>query len=461
MKSLQDKYNLIKEGKGNKELFLKEARTMFPNVVTNVLTFDQAIHNLSERGIISEALMFGGIAQPKTPDWFKIFNENVKAELKETDKEVEEMETKGYDYKDTKNNNNISTAEILTGYYAEMKDPKNADKTEVEIKAMVFKNLEKDPLHYVKTGQFGVKDLGYTDEAPGLGKPKEVTGKYKSSGMEPVKLNESLEEAKDEHWVAERPNGKIDKHFSSRKEALAWVHKNDPDGMVDYNIRKVEETLEENEEEMYVVYSYSNGEEDKKDLYEKGLTLRNAKLKAGNLNIMYKDDFEIYGYMKQSDWDASHRSTLSEAKRKAVEKHLKEIEKLGEVAAVAHKIEKINEKIEELQNKLTMTEGDDVKEMVDKKAVKELQKDIKLYEKKKAFYEKMHSKLSKKAGVSNMEEEAPIMEVEEEEKPFTPPVDPDKEMIFKSMKRDVTTKLRPWPEIVKDLLKDKVPGTSK
>ena len=539
MKSLQDKYNLIKEGKGNKELFLKEARTMFPNVVTNVLTFDQAIHNLSERGIISEALMFGGIAQPKTPDWFKIFNENVKAELKETDKEVEEMETKGYDYKDTKNNNNISTAEILTGYYAEMKDPKNADKTETEIKAIVFKNLEKDPLHYVKTGQFGVKDLGYTDEAPGLGKPKEVTGKYKSSGMEPVKLNESLEEAKDEHWVAERPNGKIDKHFSSRKEALAWVHKNDPDGMVDYNIRKVEESLKEgygdsledamkrahdyslegyvqhvqdngdgtfsvsdwydsdttvvsyeagdkfndrtrdyrtdymerrsefreslkeNEEEMYVVYSYSNGEEDKKDLYEKGLTLRNAKLKAGNLNIMYKDDFEIYGYMKQSDWDASHPSTLSEAKRKAVEKHLKEIEKLGEVAAVAHKIEKINEKIEELQNKLTMTEGDDVKEMVDKKAVKELQKDIKLYEKKKAFYEKMHSKLSKKAGVSNMEEEAPIMEVEEEEKPFTPPVDLDTEMAFNAMKRDVTTKLRPWPEIVKDLLKDKVPGTSK
>ena len=344
MKSLQDKYNLIKEGKGNKELFLKEARTMFPNVVTNVLTFDQAIHNLSERGIISETLVFGGIAQPKTPDWFKIFNENVKAELKDTDKEVEEMETKGYDYKDTKNNNNISTAEILTGYYAEMKDPKNADKTETEIKAIVFKNLEKDPLHYVKTGQFGVKDLGYTDEAPGLGKPKEVTGKYKSSGMEPVKLSESLQE------------------------------------------------------------------------------------------------------------------TLTEAKRKQVEKHLKEIEKLGEVASVAHKIEKINEKIEELKNKLTMTEGDDVKEMVDKKAVNELKKDIKLYEKKKAFYEKMHSKLSKKAGVSNMEEEAPIMEADDDKPKFQ---DPEGDMIRKAMKRDVTTKLRPWSEIVKDLLKDKVPGTGK
>ena len=74
MKSLQDKYNLIKEGKGNKELFLKEAKTMFPNIVTNVLTFDQAVYNLAERGVISETLVYGGIAQPKTPDWFSIFS---------------------------------------------------------------------------------------------------------------------------------------------------------------------------------------------------------------------------------------------------------------------------------------------------------------------------------------------------------------------------------------------------
>ena len=34
-------------------------------------------------------------------------------------------------------------------------------------------------------------------------------------------------------------------------------------------------------------------------------------------------------------------------------------------------------------------------------------------------------------------------------------------MIRKAMKRDVGTKLRPWSEIVKDILKDKVPGQSK
>ena len=176
------------------------------------------------------------------------------------------------------------------------------------------------------------------------------------------------------------------------------------------------------------------------------------------------DEYERDQVQAELDYDSDpdyfqEGRQLTEAKRKAVEKHLKEIEKLGEIAAVAHKIEKINEKIEELSNKLSMTEGDDVKEMVDRKAVKELQKDIKLYEKKKAFYEKMHSKMSKKAGVHTMEEEAPIVEVEEE-KPFTPPTDPDADRIFKSMKRDVKNP-GSWETMVKDLLKDKVPGTSK
>ena len=285
MKSLQNQYNLIKEGKGNKEIFLKEAKAQFPQYITNVQTFDQVIHSLTEKGIINESLTLVSSNNPAGKDWFKIFNENVAAELKDTDKEVVEKETAGYDYK-AKNNNNISTAEMLTGYYLEMKDPKNAEKTEDEIKAIVVKNLEKDPLFYVKDGQFGVKGLGYKSEHPGLPKdiygnyalgiePKvKLTGKYKSSGMEPVSLNE--------------------------------------------------------------------------------------------------------------------------AKKRAIEKHIKEIEKMGEVAAWDHRIGKIQEKIEELTSKMTMTEGDDVKDMVDKKAVKELKKDIALLEKKKALYEKQKAKAAKK-----------------------------------------------------------------
>ena len=61
-------------------------------------------------------------------------------------------------------------------------DPKNENKTMEQLKAIVIKNLEKNPTYYTEKGQFGVKDLGYTMDAPGLGEPKEPKGKYKSSG---------------------------------------------------------------------------------------------------------------------------------------------------------------------------------------------------------------------------------------------------------------------------------------
>ena len=471
MKSLQNQYNLIKEGKGNKEIFLKEVKAQFPQYISNVQTFDQVIHSLTEKGIINETITLVSANNPVGKDWFKIFNENVAATVKDTDKEVVEKETAGYDYK-AKNNNNISTAEMLKGYYVEMKDPKNVEKTEEQIKAIVVKNLEKDPLFYVKDGEFGLRGVGYTSEHPGLPKdiygnyalgiePKvKLTGKYKSSGMEPVKLNESL------------------------------------DG-----------------EEKYVIFSYPYGEPEKKELYQDNNTLKYAKQLVFRYNN--DDDSERFGYMKKSDWEAQHGSlsetkhsdeadlkiykselnlinkvkakgekhekrkaelekkiadleskmneamfgssdgdydadqeaeqmayyyydkgleaysegdflraknfrstalrygsylgfgeqdlppygdeTLTEAKAKrAIEKHLAEIDRMAEVAAWDHRIGKVQEKIEELTNKMTVTEGDDVKDYVDKKAVKELKKDIALLEKRKALYEKKKAQAAKK-----------------------------------------------------------------
>ena len=34
--------NLIKEGKGHKDVFLKEAKTKFPNMINRAATYDQA-----------------------------------------------------------------------------------------------------------------------------------------------------------------------------------------------------------------------------------------------------------------------------------------------------------------------------------------------------------------------------------------------------------------------------------
>jgi hypothetical protein len=239
MKTLQTQYNLIKEGKGSKAYFMKLARYNFPDLITPVLSYNDTINVLKNKSILSEGIG-GVVTKGKTPDWHAIFKENIteetkkivnakqngdksytveyndgttkkiyvsddawdkindkygklneskeaKAEEKETTKEVTDMATRGYDYKDYKNIDNIFGETFLKGFYTEMGDPKNEGKTVEELKQIVAKNLAKDCLHYTKEGQFGLKGVGYTIEAPGLGEPKPAKGKHKSSGYGDLK----------------------------------------------------------------------------------------------------------------------------------------------------------------------------------------------------------------------------------------------------------------------------------
>jgi len=283
MKTLQEQYNLIQEGKGHKDVFMKSARRLFPEYITNFATFQEATKILKQKSILSEAV--GGIVTQTSANpfinWEKFLNEDkkpkikvsvkyakeasdafrkayskmgkmtstntfefknaddaeefaehlmdyidipeekitgynldesfvnegkaineAKAEEKKPTKEVVDTETKGYDYKDPKNTNNLNFEEMLRGYYAEMKDPKNADKTEEQLREMVAKNLAKDPSFYVKDGAFGIKGVGYTDDVPGLKvSNKELKGEYASSGMEKVKMNESKNSPLNEGWM--------------------------------------------------------------------------------------------------------------------------------------------------------------------------------------------------------------------------------------------------------------------
>jgi|TARA_B110000977_G_scaffold152282_1_gene193360 hypothetical protein len=201
MRSLQNNYNLITEGRGSKELFMKQVRREFPQYISNVQTFDQAVTKLKEKSIISENTTSNITAPIKDVNWFNIFQENlneVKATEKKTSKEVEEVQSKAYDYSDLDNMDNVFGQEFLTGYYAEMKDPKNAEKTEEDIKKIVAKNLAKDELYYVKDGQFGVKGLGYV-ETP----TKEAKGKYKASGYGDITEGTIKEERESDKFGAE------------------------------------------------------------------------------------------------------------------------------------------------------------------------------------------------------------------------------------------------------------------
>ena len=190
MKTLTDQYRLIEEGKGNKDGFLRNAKRQFPNYVPNHATYNQATNLLKKKGIISENFvgtpMVGNPLERKKEGCENAFEKflkeaEVKAEEKKVSKEVEEDLSKNYDAYDKKNPDNMIFGQIQMGVYYEAKQEKNVDKTLEEIKSIVFKNLEKDPIYYTKNHMYGT-DMGYTEDAPGLGIPKEPKGKHKSSG---------------------------------------------------------------------------------------------------------------------------------------------------------------------------------------------------------------------------------------------------------------------------------------
>ena len=221
MKTLQEQFNLIQEGKGHKDMFLKSAKRLFPEYVTNFATYGKATTILKQRGIISEIAMAGGVVSKPTFDPFKAFNSYVneeytvaagvgptyasqqenpikapkasgaydtKAVNTKLSKEVEDNQREtGFEYRNYEDIDNLYGEEFLEGYYAEMKDPKNVDKTIDELKEIVRKNLAKNRSYYVENAAFGIKGIGYTKEAPGLGEGKPAKGKYKASGYGDIK----------------------------------------------------------------------------------------------------------------------------------------------------------------------------------------------------------------------------------------------------------------------------------
>jgi hypothetical protein len=153
-KTIQEQYNQINKGKGSKELFLKEVKRNYPHMIVNSATYKQAEEILLNRSVITENL--AGVVNPSKPDWFKIFDENMEiikeqnpknpnrypplhiAQTKESkadearkvdaskpDKDVVELEIKGFDYKDDKNIDNLNGEEFRLGVKFEMDKVRN------------------------------------------------------------------------------------------------------------------------------------------------------------------------------------------------------------------------------------------------------------------------------------------------------------------------------------------------
>ncbi len=142
--------------------------------------------------------------------------------------EINQKET-GYDNTNKDIIDNVYGQAFLEGYYAEMKDPKNEDKSVDQLKEIVRKNLAKSPTYYTENAAFGIKGIGYTKDAPGLGEPKAPKGKYKSSGYGDLKESYDYETQKDLKALAQDSNKLKDSNEVKKAAKFIGMNADDDD----------------------------------------------------------------------------------------------------------------------------------------------------------------------------------------------------------------------------------------
>lgn len=114
-----------------------------------------------------------------------------------------------------------------------------------------------------------------------------------------------------------------------------------------------------------------------------------------------RTDAEEEGYkdgMRDEKEDLKDKSKKKKVRKETVDSKLAEIEKAGRITTLEAQIEALHELIETKNQRISMvTEDDNLSELVDKKKMKEMQREVKILEKKKAGMEKMYEKLSGKS----------------------------------------------------------------
>ena len=302
MKTLQQEYQLIKEGKGNKDHFLKVARHLFPEYITSGNDFTSAVRILTSKSLLSESA--GGVVTTGRKDWWAIFNTNLKEavgvkntkeygdqnEFEKPAPEVAKDLANQFDNNNPDNIDNVYGQSFLMGFYTEMQDEKNKDKSVYELKQIVLKNMVKNVNYYATDASFGIKGIGYTKDVVGGGDPVEPKGKYKSSGygdMPKAKtVKEGLNEAKRVPIATEMKGVKktsqavgalselaaIDKAIEKRKAQLTLAESEELVGMIDEKMvktlhREIKE-LEKHKAKIQKIYEKMTGDKAKEVIGE-------------------------------------------------------------------------------------------------------------------------------------------------------------------------------------------------
>ena len=405
MKTLQEQYTKILKGDGRKDLFLKEAKRTYPNLLSNLTSFNDAETILKHKRVIREEL--GGIVtlkplvqltsddfNPNKQPWeskYEAFvneekakalkpiidndidekintkkeDEAVKADGKKVAKGVDNVEERNYDYSPKEDNiNNVNGQEMLNGVYYETKE--NPDLSLAEAQEKVIKNLAKDPLHYVKEGQFGV-GIGYTEA-----KIEENTGEtYGGSGYSD-KLKEGSTDMK---AIKESLYKKL------IKEGLGGVvTTGNPNSLAAQSGNMIRQIMAEDE-----FQANQAGSQYHDSLYAEGAKPDFA-------------DIDGDGDKKEDMKQAAKDKKAKKPKKDSIDSKLAEIGKEAEAVKMEAQLEFLHNHIDEKVQRIeSINEDENLKELIDKTKMKEMQREIKLLEKKKAGMEKVYEKSCGKA----------------------------------------------------------------
>ncbi len=327
--------------------------------------------------------------------------EKIKAEEKKTSKEVTNTQDRNYDYSPQVDNiNNVNGQEMLNGVYLEVKY--NPSLTIEEAQAMVIKNLAKDPLHYVKEGQFGVKGLGYseakTQKAEGKFAASGYSEKLKDGGTEMVPVKESKDDTL-RKLIKESLGGVVS---IGNPNSVAMQQ-----GEVVKQMMK-EEGLTESPNSLNTFMSSLSEENKEEELpmdenEDKFEEAREAAIEASQEKAGM--DEEARPDYPDVDGDGDTKEPMVKAlkdkkkmKKESIDSKLAEIGKQGDIVKLEAQIGFLDEEIATKSGRVnSISEDENLSELVDKKKMKDMQKEIKLLEKKSLGMKKVYEKLSGKS----------------------------------------------------------------
>ena len=127
--------------------------------------------------------------------------------------------------------------------------------------------------------------------------------------------------------------------------------------------------------------------EDLEDILKGGIDSVESK-KIKSLITKYKK-------VKISEYSNLNEGIIAEGKKSELDKKLAEIDKEGAKNTLEAKIAAIDEAMEKKESRINMVQEDEnLSELIDKKRVKEMQKEIKLLERSKKVYEKQLDKVN-------------------------------------------------------------------